>query len=340
MFTTLISAKDLAAHLGQPNWLVIDSRHDLMNPAHGRDAHARSRIPGARFVDLDTQLAGRHTGQNGRHPLPDPEVFRKLVARLGIGPDTQVIVHDDHTGQSAGRFWWMLRWLGHAGVAVLDGGFKGWEAGGFPVDSSSVEGDAVAHADMATQQQQQMAGSASVLGEPMSAELASGDLTSGEPMPGAGDAAATQVGAQSFLSAGAARPRLAPTVTTQDMLANLNTRAATVVDARAGARYRGETEPLDPVAGHIPGALNRPFQENLQADGTFKPAAVLKQEFAALLGQIPADQVIHQCGSGVSACHNILAMEHAGLNGSALYPGSWSEWCADPGRPVAIGATP
>ena len=328
MFTTLISAKDLAAHLGQPNWLVIDSRHDLMNPAHGRDAHARSRIPGARFVDLDTQLAGRHTGQNGRHPLPDPDIFRKLVAQLGIGPDTQVIVHDDHTGQSAGRFWWMLRWLGHAGVAVLDGGFKGWEAGGFPVDSSPVESDAVTQGDLATQEQQQMAGSD--LGEP----------TSGGPMPGAGDAAAPQAGAQSFMAAGAARPRLAPTVTTQDMLANLNTRAAKVVDARAGARYRGETEPLDPVAGHIPGALNRPFQENLQPDGTFKPAAVLKQEFAALLGQVPADQVIHQCGSGVSACHNILAMEHAGLNGSALYPGSWSEWCADPGRPVAIGATP
>jgi thiosulfate/3-mercaptopyruvate sulfurtransferase len=320
MFTTLISATELAAHLGQPNWLVIDSRHDLMNPAHGRDAHARSRIPGARFVDLDTQLAGRHTGQNGRHPLPDPDTFRQLVAQLGIGPDTQVIVHDDHTGQSAGRFWWMLRWLGHAGVAVLDGGFKGWEAGGFPVDSGPVDDDAIAHADSAVQQQQQM--------------------TAGPAMPGSAGTTAQQAGAQSLMSSAPAQPPLAPTVSTQDMLANLRTHAATVVDARAGARYRGETEPLDPVAGHIPGALNRPFQENLQPDGTFKPAAVLQQEFAALLGQVPADQVIHQCGSGVSACHNILAMEHAGLNGSALYPGSWSEWCADPGRPVAIGATP
>lgn len=320
MFTTLISAKELAAHLGQPNWLVIDSRHDLMNPAHGRDAHARSRIPGARFVDLDTQLAGRHTGQNGRHPLPDPDVFRKLVAQLGIGPDTQVIVHDDHTGQSAGRFWWMLRWLGHAGVAVLDGGFKAWEAGGFPVDDGPGESHAIAQGDLAQGQQDQAASS--------------------ETLPGSADAPVAQPDAQSLMSSDAARPRLAPTVNTQDMLANLRTRAATVIDARAGARYRGETEPLDPVAGHIPGALNRPFQENLQADGTFKPAAALKQEFAALLGQVSADKVIHQCGSGVSACHNILAMEHAGLNGSALYPGSWSEWCADPGRPVAIGATP
>jgi thiosulfate/3-mercaptopyruvate sulfurtransferase len=295
MYTTLISASDLAAHLGHPGWVVIDSRHELTTPTHGRDAHARSRIPGARFVDLDTQLAGRHTGQNGRHPLPDPAVFRQIVSQLGIGADTQVVVHDDHTGQSAGRFWWMLRWLGHEGVAVLDGGFKGWEASGFPIDS-----------------------------DPISASPPVA-IVPAAPLP--------------EVATGASGP-LAPTVTTPDMLVNLRSHAATVVDARAGARYRGETEPLDPVAGHIPGALNRPFQENLLPDGRFKSAADLKNEFAALLGDAAPQDVIHQCGSGVSACHNLLAMAHAGLPGSRLYPGSWSEWCADPGRPVAIGATP
>lgn len=285
MFKTLISADQLATLLGQTDLLVVDCRHDLMNASFGSDAYMQSRIPGAIFVDVEKQLAGRHTGQNGRHPLPEIEAFRAFVAGLGVQPTTQVVVYDSQSGQSAGRLWWMLRWIGHAQAAVLDGGWACWAAAGHPVET----------------------GAPSAAARPSHAPAPTPDTAP------------------------------APTVDVQGMIANLASRAYTVIDARAGARYRGETEPLDPVAGHIPGALNRPFQDNLQPDGRFKPAAMLRQEFSALLGPVAPQAVVHQCGSGISACHNLLAMEHAGLSGSLLYPGSWSEWCADPARPVAIG---
>lgn len=287
MFKTLITPAQLADQLDVPDLVVVDCRHDLMNPAFGHTEFSRARIPGAIFVDVEQQLAGRHTGQNGRHPLPEMEHFREFVAGLGIGPASQVVVYDAQSGQSAARLWWMLRWIGLASVAVLDGGMAAWQAAGLPVESGlpRAPGPAVLRDRQ----------------EPVS---------------------------------------LAATVGLADVIDNLATPAFTLIDARAGARYRGETEPLDPVAGHIPGALNRPFQENLQADGRFKSPETLHRDFTALLGGRPVNQIVHQCGSGISACHNLLAMEHAGLAGSRLYPGSWSEWCADPARPVAIGPSP
>jgi thiosulfate/3-mercaptopyruvate sulfurtransferase len=193
------------------------------------------------------------------------------------------VAYDASGGMYAAHLWWMLRWLGHDQVAVLDGGWQAWTAAGLPTTTE--------------------AGAAVRAGQPVE--------------PGAS---------------------LAGSVDAQAVLDNISRQAFTVIDARAANRYRGEVEPMDPVAGHIPGALNRPNGENLQADGRFKPAAQLREEFATLLdGRDPA-AIVHQCGSGITACHNLLSMEIAGLSGSRLYPGSWSEWCSDPSRPVATGA--
>jgi thiosulfate/3-mercaptopyruvate sulfurtransferase len=280
MFRTLISTADLAARIGDPAFVVVDVRHDLAQPDHwGEDQYRASHLPGARFAHLDRDLSARKTGRNGRHPLPSPEAAAALLSRLGIDASRQVVVYDQGGGMFASRLWWMLRWLGHEAVAVLDGGFDQWIREGRPV-------------------------------------------TNQVPPP----ASATFI----------ARP-VATTVSADDVMRSLDTREWTLVDARAPERYRGETEPMDPVAGHIPGALNRFYGNNLNPDGTFKAAEALRREFGVLFGSTPLDDVVHYCGSGVTSCHNLLAMEVAGLSGTRLYPGSWSEWCADPARPVARG---
>jgi thiosulfate/3-mercaptopyruvate sulfurtransferase len=283
MTMTLISAADLAARLDAPDVRVFDVRHDLTNHAAGRQAYDAGHIPGARYLDHETELAAARTGKNGRHPLPSRAAFGALMAAHGVTPKTQVVAYDASGGMYAAHLWWMLRWLGHDQVAVLDGGWQAWTAAGLPTTTE--------------------AGAAVRAGQPVE--------------PGAS---------------------LAGSVDAQAVLDNISRQAFTVIDARAANRYRGEVEPMDPVAGHIPGALNRPNGENLQADGRFKPAAQLREEFATLLdGRDPA-AIVHQCGSGITACHNLLSMEIAGLSGSRLYPGSWSEWCSDPSRPVATGA--
>lgn len=280
MFTTLIGTDELAQRLGAEDLVVCDVRHDLARPdAWGEDAYGAGHVPGAVFVHLDRDLSGAKRGTNGRHPLPTPEDAAATFGRLGIASDTQVVAYDQGPGMYAARLWWMLRWLGHENVAVLDGGFAKWTAEGRPV--------AIA-------------------------------VTTPQP-------------------AAFAIRHVTPTVNATGVLASLPRRALVLVDARAPERFRGETEPLDPVAGHIPGARNRPFTHNLDAGGTFKHPAFLRAEFDALLDGDAHDLVVHQCGSGVTACHNLLAMEVAGLAGTRLYPGSWSEWCADPERPVAIG---
>ena len=291
MHTTLIDPLVLAKILHTPAVRVFDVRHDLAHHGAGREEYRRARIPGAIFLDVENELSGTRTSNNGRHPLPEREDFHRLMVAAGVGPETQVVAYDAHGGAMAARLWWMLRWLGHARVAVLDGGWQAWLAAGLEVDDTP-------------------------LGEERALPGAvSPPLALGTPLVGM--------------------------VSTADVLANLDAARFVVVDARASARYRGETEPLDPVAGHIPGALNRPHTGNLDADGRFKPAATLATEFAALLGERPAAEVVHQCGTIMKsaditqACHNLLAMEHAGLSGSRLYPGSWSEWCSDPVRPVA-----
>lgn len=283
-FCTLISAAELAQHLAQPdhNWVVLDCRHDLANPDFGRSAYAAGHLPHAQFAHLDNDLSGPKISPDGqfrgRHPLPERETFVQTLRSWGIDNDTQVVAYDASGGMFAARLWWMLRWVGHEAVAVLDGGLPAWlEAG---------------HA-----------------------------LTTAVPAPRRGTLTE--------------RAALTASVDAEAVLANLAQPVRTVLDARAPDRFRGENETLDPVGGHIPGARNRFFRDNLQADGRFKPATELHAEFAALIDT--AQATIAQCGSGVTACHNLLAMEISGLPGAALYPGSWSEWCADPRRPVATG---
>ncbi len=278
MHRQLISAADLLAlRASATPCVLLDCGFDLADPTAGERAFAGGHLPGAVYVHLDRDLSGVKTGRNGRHPLPEHPRLAERAAAWGVAPGVQVVCYDTQGMPYAARAWWLLRWLGHDAVAVLDGGPAAWTAAG-------------------------------------------GSLT--------GDVAAPQPTARYPWPAPAM-----PTVSAAELLAQLGQRP--VLDARAGERFRGETEPLDPVAGHIPGALNRFFKDNLQADGRFKPVAALRAEFESL--QVQPSRLVHQCGSGVTACHNLLAMEHAGLAGSALFPGSWSEWCADPARPVARG---
>ncbi|MGZ8255406.1 MAG: sulfurtransferase [Burkholderiaceae bacterium] len=277
---TLVTVEQLRNHLEDPGWCVIDVRHDLMNVAAGRRAYDAGHIPGAAFARIDDDLSGTKTGRNGRHPLPRREDLVHAFRRWGVDDDTQIVAYDAQGGNFAVRLWWLARWLGHARVALLDGGWPLW--------------------------------------------LAKTGLSSTEqPVRGAGHFSE--------------RPSMMPVVEVDEVVRNLGTRDRLVLDARTPERYRGDQEPIDPVAGHIPGARNRPWQSNLNPDQTVKPAALLRQEFEAALGTMAPTQVAHQCGSGVTACHNLLAMEIAGLTGSALYPGSWSEWIADAARPVAVG---
>ncbi|WP_343652256.1 sulfurtransferase [Herbaspirillum sp.] len=282
-YQTLISASDLKARVQYLNLVLIDCRHDLTNPDFGRQAYAAGHLPEARFVHLDELLSGPKTDAagrfHGRHPLPDRQQFVQAMRALGINNDTQVVAYDAQGGMYAARLWWLLRWIGHSDVAVLDGGMAAWQA----------------------------------LGESLSTEV---------PPPAA-------AGNIQDLSS------LVPTVDAQALLENLRNPALQVVDARAPDRFRGENETLDAVGGHIPGARNRFFRDNLQADGRFKNAAQLREEWLAVIGDPQA--AVMQCGSGVTACHNLLALEVAGLSGASLYPGSWSEWSSDPQHPVATG---
>ena len=275
----LISAEALKAALGRVR--VFDVRFDLARPEAGEAAWREGHLPGAHYLHLDRDLSAKDGVPalcGGRHPLPTREVFAATAARLGLTPDTPVVLVDAQGGMFAARAWWMLRLIGARDVRVLDGGLAAWRAAG-----GALEPGEVAPATP---------GPAWPLGpEPEGLRLTA-------------DALAAQLGRVALL------------------------------DARAPERYRGDVEPLDPVAGHIPGALNRPFSANLGPDGRFLPPEALRAAFQGLAGARP---VVHQCGSGVTACHNLLAMAVAGLPGGALYAGSWSEWCRDPARPVAQG---
>jgi thiosulfate/3-mercaptopyruvate sulfurtransferase len=280
--TTLVATATLAAHLDDPRWVVFDCRHDLARPDAGREEYRKSHLPGARFMHMDEDLSGPPTGSNGRHPLPDPAAFAAKLGAAGVGRDSQVVAYDAQGGANAARLWWMLRWLGHDAVAVLDGGLGKW--------------------------------------------LREERPETAEP---------PRITPARF------EPRVRPDAVDVGFVAShLRDPAMRLVDARSAERYRGEAEPIDPVAGHIPGSVNRFVRENLGTGGAFKPAAQLRAEWEALLAGVPAAGVVHSCGSGVAACHNLLAMEIAGLSGSRLYPGSWSEWCADPRRPYVTGGAP
>ncbi|HEX7030041.1 MAG TPA: sulfurtransferase [Gammaproteobacteria bacterium] len=273
IYRTLISAETLDAHLADTNWRVVDCRFELSRPDAGEIAWRESHIPGSVYAHLERDLSGRIDPSTGRHPLPDPGVLADRLGEWGIGGETQVVAYDAAGGaMAAARLWWLARWLGHERVAVLDGGWQAWLAGGFATD------DAI-------------------------------------PAPGS----------RTF-------PRRPALVEPLD--AGAIRHGWHLIDARGAERFRGEVEPIDPVAGHIPGAANRPFSGNLDASGKFLAPEVLRERF----GAVPAESTAHYCGSGVTSCHNLLAMEHAGLSGSRLYAGSWSEWIRDPERPVAKGS--
>ncbi|MGW1400207.1 sulfurtransferase [Streptomyces sp. NPDC002405] len=279
----IISASDLASALAEPRPpVLLDVRWQLSlataagaAPFDGRAAHAAGHIPGAAFVDLDRELASA-PGGNGRHPLPDMEVFGAAMRRAGVSADRPVVVYDGGQGWAAARAWWLLRWTGHPDVRVLDGGLAAWE----------------------------------------------GPLETDVPEPAEGDFS-PKPGALPLLDADGAAALA---------------RSGVLFDARAGERYRGEVEPIDPVGGHIPGAVSAPTTENAGPDGRFLPAAQLRARFTAL-GAADGRDVGVYCGSGVSAAHEVLALAVAGIP-AALYVGSWSEWSSDPSRPVAVGPDP
>ena len=297
-YTTLISSEQLQTLMaGGAPLRIFDCTFDLMQPHAGEQQYLGSHITGAVYANLDTALSAKHgvpgahgmitaTGADapasgGRHPLPNREKFATWLSDVGFSNDMQAVVYDRNGANYCGRLWWMLKWAGHANVAVLDGGLQAWTAAG-------------------------------------------GQITAGEE----------PAHFQSNFTLG---QELVALVATKTVVDNLGQPIQTLVDARGAPRFRGEVEPLDPAAGHIPGALNRPFTSNIGADGKFKPAAVLKAEFETLLaGRDPAS-VVHQCGSGVSAVPNLLAMQIAGLGSTGLYAGSWSDWCSNPTRPVEKG---
>lgn len=278
MYKTLIDCESLQHQLGTPNWVVVDCRFDLLQPQAGRVAYLAGHIPGAVYADLNEDLSAPVTAQSGRHPLPNSQELAQKLGNWGISNTTQVVVYDAGNGGYAVRLWWLLRWLGHEAVALLDGGLAAWQAAGLVLDTQI-------------------------------------------PAPKPAKFTIT-LHSQMNLTTAQVRDGLART-------------SIKLVDARTSARYAGDVEPIDPVAGHIPTALNYPFEANLDSQGRFLSAAQLRARFAKLAPD--PSQVVHMCGSGVTACHNILAMELAGLTGSKLYAGSWSEWIRDHINPVTKG---
>jgi thiosulfate/3-mercaptopyruvate sulfurtransferase len=278
-YTTLISTAELAHHLDDPDWVVVDCRFSLDATERGRRDYLAAHVPGAIYAHLAEDLSSPViAGMTGRHPLPDPDSFARTLGEWGIGDGVQVVAYDDSTGGIAARLWWMLRWLGHETVAVLDGGWLHWSNAGLPV-RGGVENRPEA------------------VFEP--------------------------------------RPRDHMLVDTATVEAMSREQTKRLFDSRTADRYRGENETIDPVAGHIPGAICAPYPENVGPDGLFLPKEALKSRFEALLAGTPVEQTAFYCGSGVTAAQNLLAIAHAGLGDARLYAGSWSEWIVDPARPVA-----
>jgi thiosulfate/3-mercaptopyruvate sulfurtransferase len=279
-YTTVVSAKQLAEQLDNPDWVVVDCRFTLTDPEAGRRAYAIGHIPGARYAHLEEDLSAPVGAKTGRHPLPDVDELERRFGEWGIDSDKQVVVYDDSFGAMAGRLWWLLRWLGHDHVALLDGGLPAWKRVGLPMSATPPRIHA-AH-------------------------------FMANPRPGlVADAGAVQAAGEDG--------------------------SGVVIDARAEERFSGDVEPLDPVAGHVPGAVNLPWEDNLDMDGTFLSAEELRELYADIIGKHSPSRVFAMCGSGVTACHSLVAMEIAGISGARLYAGSWSEWISDPQRPVATG---
>ncbi|MBM4053493.1 MAG: sulfurtransferase [Planctomycetes bacterium] len=279
MYTTLISPQDVSTQINNKNRVIIDCRFSLEDSERGRRDYSAAHIPNALYVHLNEDLSARIIpGKTGRHPLPEVETLVNTFSRRGIDGDTHVVVYDDATGAFAARLWWMLRWLGHDHVAVLDGGWKHWLKAGFP---------------------------------------ATGEVHKRNP--------------RTFIP----KPRPRMLVNAMQVVNILNDSSYRILDARSPERFKGLNETIDPVAGHIPNAICAPFAGNVDAEGRMLSREKLSQRFKSLLGNIAPDHAIFYCGSGVTACHNLLAMYHAGLGDGVLYAGSWSEWITDTSRPVA-----
>lgn len=283
-FKTLISAVDLRDRLAEPDLRIIDCRFDLGNPEAGRRAYLQGHVPGALYADLNRDLSSPISATSGRHPLPSPADLAATLQRWAVGPTTQVIAYDDSAGAYAARAWWLLRWIGHDAVAVLDGGIQAWIGIGAPLEP----GEGRPHAQ-------------------------------GAPAP-------------------APRVNTSAVIDAAGVAARLREPGFLLIDARAPERFAGSVEPIDSVAGHVEGAVNHPFSANLGADGRFLPAPELRRLWLEHLGGKKPEQAAVMCGSGVTACHDLLSLELAGLPGAKLYAGSWSEWIRDPRRPVARGA--
>src|SRR5215831_11922423 len=286
MPATLIEPRQLAAHLDDPDWAIIDCRFDLARPDWGAQAYAAGHIPHALYAHLDHDLSAPRTARSGRHPLPTVEALVATFSRLGIDERVQVIAYDQGPGAFAARLWWLLRWLGRAQVAVLNGGLTAWDRAGLPLSRAN-EPRAPRHFTARPDPR------AVVSASEVAAAVRSGVLTRGQEL---------------------------------------------LVDARSADRFGGENETIDPVAGHIPGARNHPFAGNLDAQGRFLEAGQLRRSWDNTRGAVSPQQLIAMCGSGVTACHNLLALEVAGFPGGRLYAGSWSEWITDPAHPVARGS--
>ncbi len=278
MYTTLINAEELHNNLDSPEWVIVDCRYDLADKDKGRASYLQSHIPGAVFADVHDDLSGPPLTDQGRHPMPSTDHLNALFCRLGINSSSQVIAYDATQGAFAGRLWWLLRYMGHTRVAVLDGGWQAWQEAGLP-ERSGDETNA----------------SGRFTGIPQSEWLVTVDAVPDCKL---------------------------------------------LVDSRDPARYQGQVEPIDKTAGHIPGAINHFWQQNLQDNGRFKDARELQQQFSRLFAETAPEDVVFYCGSGVTACHNLLALAHAGMMPAKLYAGSWSDWCSDSSRPVTTGPSP
>ena len=277
-FTTLVSTDEVARRLDDSNWVIVDCRYDLMDPEAGGRVYLEAHVPKAQYAHLGEDLSGPPLTDHGRHPLPSAQAMTALFSRLGVTSGVQVVVYDQSDGALAARLWWMLRYMGHDAVAVLDGGFAAWRDAGLPTQSG-------------------------------------------------------QANAAPSVFEGAPRSEWLVTI---DSVPNVRC----LVDTRLAPRYRGDQEPLDPVAGHIPGARNHPYTDNVDEKGRFLPPQRLAARFTETLGAHLPNSAVYYCGSGVTACHLLLAAAHAGLPAGKLYLGSWSEWCRDPARPVTRGADP
>lgn len=279
--SNLVSVEELASRMGGPDLRILDCRSTLGDPGEGRRNYLEGHIPGAVFADLDEDLAAPITSRSGRHPLPDSETFGRTCERLGISNTTSVVVYDQNNGSLAARAWWMLRWLGHDNVRLLNGGIDRWSALLEPL----------------------VKGTESVAPGVFHAHVRPGRI-----------------------------------LTTEELAADPEGIVALrLLDARDAARFRGEFEPIDPIAGHIPGSISMPFGASVRPDGTWKSAGKLEEIWLRVLGDDRAAPWAVMCGSGVTACHLALSAVEVGYSEPRLYVGSWSEWIRDPTRPIGLG---